>query len=140
MIRPYTDDDLDRCLDVWWEASQVGHAFMPEDFFEAERQLMVNEWFPTLETYVYEVDSQVVGFITLKDDYVGALFVHPDYHGQDVALELMDRAREEKGSLELDVFEANERARRFYEKYGFKLKMIDTHQPTGQPALRLRLD
>ena len=140
MLRPYTQEDLDQCLDVWWEASQVGQSFMPDEFFEGERQLMINEWFPTLDTTVYEVDDRIVGFITLKDHYVGAIFVHPDYHGTGVATELMDHARAEKGWLELHVFEANERARRFYENYGFTLKMIDKHGPTGEPALQLRLD
>ena len=38
VIRPYTADDLDELLDVWYQASLIAHSFLSEEFLTAERQ------------------------------------------------------------------------------------------------------
>jgi putative acetyltransferase len=52
----------------------------------------------------------------------------------------MDHARSSRPYLELDVFERNSGARRFYERYGFVPLGTRVHEPTGEIQLRLRLD
>jgi putative acetyltransferase len=52
----------------------------------------------------------------------------------------MDRARDSRPYLELDVFEANAIGRRFYDAYGFEFVGRHIHQASGQPQLRLRLE
>ncbi len=37
MIRPSADDDLDDVLDVWHLASLEAHAFLSDEFSDAER-------------------------------------------------------------------------------------------------------
>lgn len=140
MIRPYTPDDLDAVLDVWHQASLLAHSFLTEEFFEAERQLIADHWLPAADVSVYESDGDVIGFLALIGNEVGAIFVRPTHHGRGVGRSLMDYARDSRPYLELDVFEANAIGRRFYDAYGFRL--VDRHidETTGQPALRLRLD
>ena len=53
---------------------------------------------------------------------------------------LMDAARCSRSYLELDVFEANEVGRRFYDAYGFEVVERHMNDVVGQPELRLRLD
>ena len=52
----------------------------------------------------------------------------------------MDRARESRSYLELNVFEANSIGRRFYDAYGFVFVGRHANEAAGQPELRLRLD
>lgn len=140
MIRPYLDTDLGQVLDVWYRASLVGHPFLDEAFFENERRMIAEEWLPVAETIVYEYEGGVVGYLALNGNEVGAVFVDPDHHRRGIGRALMDRARELRSSLELEVFEANPVGPAFYFAYGFKLVDRYINEDTGHPALLLRLD
>jgi putative acetyltransferase len=139
MIRAFVKEDLGELLDVWYRASLIAHSFLPEEFFETERRLIADEWLPQSETTVYELNGRVVGFLSLVGNEVGGIFVDPEYQRRGIGRALMDAARGVRDRLELEVFEANEPARRFYEAYGFE--PVDRHinPDTGYPELRLRL-
>ncbi len=138
-IRPYRDDDRDAVLDVWYRASLVAHAFLPEEFFAAERREISERWLPMSVTTVCEIDGKVVGFLSLIGHEVGALFVDPDHQRRGVGTALMDEARARFPVLELGVFEANSTGRRFYDAYGFEVIDRRTNEATGFPELRMRL-
>lgn len=139
IIRPYADTDLDDVLEVWYAASLVGHPFLSDDFLVAERQRLATQWLPASETFVLEEDGRVVGFISMVGHEVGGLFVAPDRQGQGVGRRLLDHVRSSRPVLELSVFEANTRARGFYETYGFVVVGRQTSDAEGQPELHLRL-
>ena len=140
MIRAYQDNDLNELLEVWYSASQVGHPFLDENFFEKERRAIATVYLPNAETWVFEQDDHVVGFISLHDDEVGGLFVDADYHGQGIGRALMDHAARTRDCLKLEVFEKNHVGRRFYAKYGFVQVGQYFHEETGCVMLRLELD
>lgn len=138
-IRSIADGDLEELLDVWHRSSVIAHSFLPPEFFETERRQIAERWIPIAETTVAEVDGRVVGFLSLIGNEVGAVFVDPELQGQGVGRALMDAARATRPFLELNVLEANELGRRFYDAYGFEF--VDRHvgEATGHPELRLRL-
>ena len=138
MIRPYRDTDLSQLLEVWYSASLVGHPFLDRTFFEQERQRIREVYLPEAETWIFEQDDVVVGFIALIGNEVGGLFVDPNYHSQGIGRVLMDHARSMRPILELNVFEDNRVGRAFYERYGFQ--QVDEHMnvKTGLKELRLR--
>jgi putative acetyltransferase len=140
MIREYEEKDLSELLDAWYSASQVGHPFLDEDFFEQERRNIAAFYLPNAETWVYEFDGLVVGFIALMGNEVGAIFVDSRFHGQGIGRALMDKARSFRDVLELDVFKENLVGRKFYEKYGFRQVNEYLHAETGFMQLRLRLN
>lgn len=139
-IRPYRDSDRDALLDVWYRASQVAHSFLSPEFFENERRQIAEDWLPVAETKVYEKDGRLVGFLSLVGNEVGGIFVDPDHQGQGVGRALMDAARDTRPLLELDVFEANEAGRRFYDAYGFEFVDRHVNEASGHTELRLRLE
>ena len=140
MIREYKERDLSEILDVWYSASQIAHLFLTEEFFEQERRDISTIYLPNAETWVYELDEVVIGFIALIGNEVGAIFVDPAFHGQGVGCELMDKASGLRNTLELDVFEENLIGRRFYRRYGFSKVNEYLHEETGYKMLRLRLN
>ena len=140
MIREYEEKDLKELLDVWYLASQVAHPFLDEAFFEQERRDIAKLYMPNSETWVYEINGVVVGFIALNGNEVGGLFVDPDFHRQGIGRALMDQARDTRDVLELDVFKANLVGRKFYEKYGFIQVAEHLHEETGFMQLRLKLE
>jgi putative acetyltransferase len=139
MIREYEDKDLSELLDAWYSASQVAHPFLDEDFFEQERRNIAALYLPNAETWVYELDGVVVGFIALIGNEVGAIFVDAKFHRQGIGRALMDKARSIRDVLELDVFKDNQVGLKFYEKYGFNEVDEHLHAETGFMQLRLKL-
>ena len=139
MIRPYNDADLDEVLDAWYSASLLGHPFLDDAFFERERDNIRKVYLPNAETWVFEQDGVVVGFIALIGNEVGGLFVDADHHGRGIGRALMDHAKSIRDVLGLLVFEDNKLGRAFYEKYGFRRVGEEIHEETGFMQLRLRL-
>lgn len=139
MVRGYEDKDLSQLLDVWYAASQAAHPFLDEAFFKQERRNIAERHLPDAETWVYELDGVVVGFIALIGNEVGAIFVDPRFHGQGIGRALMDEARRTRDVLELDVFKDNPIGRNFYERYGFVQVAEHLHEETGFLLLRLQL-
>ena len=134
VIRPYTDEDLADVLDVWYLASSVSHSFLSDDFFDTERQQIAEQWLPASETSVFEADGRVVGSVSTIGNEVGGVFVTPEYQNRGVGGALMDHVAASRSFLELDVFEANAIARRFYELYGFRVVNQHVNDPSGLPS------
>jgi putative acetyltransferase len=140
MIRAYEETDLEALLDAWYSASQIGHPFLDEAFLTRERKAIATEYLPNTETWVYEQDGVVVGFIALAGNEVGGIFVDADHHGQGIGRALMDHARGLREVLVLDVFNDNQTGLRFYDRYGFRQVGEHLHEETGFMLLRLELD
>ena len=108
VIRKYDPDDFSELFDVWYDAAQLAHPFWPPARFEQERRDISQEFLPTAETWVFESEGHVVGFISMLGNEVGGLFVAPGSHRQGIGRALMDHARASREYLELDVYEAND--------------------------------
>ena len=140
MLRRYIDRDLDDLLEVWYQASVIAHHFMDEEFFAAERVAIQSDHLPIADTWVYEIEGKVVGFVSLLGHNVGAIFVHPAMQRKGIGRSLMDHARSLCGPLQLEVFKANHVGRAFYDQYGFEVVEEYFHDALGQPMLKMRLD
>ena len=140
VIRKYDTDDFGELLDVWYDAAQIAHPFWTRDFLEQERKNISQEFLPIAETWVFEKEGRVVGFIALLGNEVGGIFVAPTRQGQGIGRALMDHARASRDHLELDVFEANKIGKAFYAAYGFAVVGERLDEKTGRQLLRLRLD
>jgi len=138
MIRPYERKDLNELLDVWYSASLVGHPFLDEEFFAEEREKISEVFLPNSETWVFEQDGAVVGFISLIGNEVGAIFVDSKEHGQGIGYALMNHATRLRNVLELDVFRDNIVGKNFYKKFGFSQIDEYLHEETGLMQLRLK--
>lgn len=138
MIRKYEDRDLSELLEVWYQASLLAHPFLDEAFLSQERKKIATLHIPAAETWVFVSEGHLVGFISLFDNEVGAIFVAPAAQGRGIGRALMDHARSMHAELELEVFKANHIGRRFYDRYGFVYMSEGVHEETGQPVLRLR--
>ena len=137
-LRPYDNEDVGAILAAWESAVKVGHPFLTEEFLSQERYNIPNVYLPNTETWVVEVEGELVGFLSLMGSEVGAIFVHSEHHGTGVGRTLMDKARELRGGLELEVFKKNKVGRAFYARYGFTLMEEKHHEESGEVLMRLR--
>lgn len=139
MIRKYLATDCEHVLNIWARASALAHPFLSQDFLELERQNILNVYLPKAETWVWEADEHVVGFISLLENEVGGIFVDPEFQRSGIGRALMDQARALRGELEVEVFERNLLGRAFYAKLGFEVMHQNVHDQTGFEVMRLRL-
>jgi GNAT superfamily N-acetyltransferase len=74
------------------------------------------------EVWVAEDDDAPLGFAALTRDMLSHLYVDPPAQGRGVGHALFERARERRpDGFRFWVFQANERARRFYERHGCRV-------------------
>ena len=125
-------------LNTWERANRLAHPFMTDAFIAQERYNIPNVYMPHAETWIIDQDGHVIGFLALIGNEVGGLFVDPAHHGTGAGFALMNKAKDLRGDLEVEVFKVNTIGRRFYDRYGFTLMHETMHEPTGQPVLRLR--
>lgn len=80
MIRPLEPEDTDTVLEIWLRSSVAAHDFVPRSYWEGKLDEMRTRYLPDSRTFVYQDESaeSVCGFVSLVENYVAALFVHPD--------------------------------------------------------------
>jgi GNAT superfamily N-acetyltransferase len=84
-----------------------------------------NHLIPAGRVTVVIEDDDVVGMMALSDDgtvgWIAQLYLHPRAVGRGIGTKLLERAKTELGSpIRLYTFQASVRARRFYERHGFR--------------------
>ncbi len=90
---------------------------------EAEtRRWMAGEVLPHQLVLVAERAGRAIGFATLHDDWLEQLYLEPEAIGTGAGRALLQAVQELRPEgLSLWVFARNDRARRFYERAGFRL-------------------
>lgn len=120
-IRPRLATD-DPVLGALWERSvRATHDVLPEDDIQRLLPLVRDTYLPmpALDTWVFEDDAGIAGFIATGGHNVEMLFIDPDRRGQGIGRQLLDHARARHDTLTVDVNEQNPQAVGFYLHYGF---------------------
>ncbi|QJQ20658.1 N-acetyltransferase [Pseudomonas sp. SK] len=138
MIRRYQPCDINHILDLWLDASIKAHDFIPEAFWREQLGAMRDHYLPQAENYVIEDEGRVLGFISLHENRIEALFVSPQAQGRGLGRQLLHEAKRLRTALELNVYSANERAIAFYQAGGFLTVAESRNSITGQHELTMR--
>jgi GNAT superfamily N-acetyltransferase len=103
----------------------------------------VRAWFatvvvPKLDTWVIEDEASIVALVVLAPGWVEQLYVDPIRTGGGLGSRLLDLAKQlNPAGLDLWTFQANGRARRFYERHGFvPIAETDGDNEEGAPDIR----
>ena len=138
MIRKHIEQDLEQIMNIWQKSSTLAHPFLKNDFVEKVASDMRNLYIPNSETWVFEENNIVIGFISMIENEIGGLFVLPDNHSKGIGTKLVDFIAKENKVLEVEVFEKNKIGNAFYNKYGFKLIKQYLHEESYNVVLRLQ--
>ena len=99
---------------------------------------MTETYLPNSNTWVYEESNTIVGFISMLENEIGGLFVHPNYHSQGIGTALVEHINQFYKELEVEVFNENKIGKPFYEKYGFEVFKEYIQEGTNQKVLRMK--
>jgi len=138
MIRKHIEKDLEQIMNVWSQSSTMAHPFLNSAFVEKVKSDMKNIYIPNSETWVYENDSEVIGFISMIGNEIGGLFVLPENQSKGIGTKLVNFINEFHNELEVEVFEKNKIGGAFYNKHGFILINEFNHEESGERVLRLK--
>jgi len=137
MIRKREEKDNDEIMNIWYQASSLAHPFLEVDFVEKAKKDLRDVYIPNTDTWVYEENNSVIGFISMIGNEIGGLFVLPNNHFKGIGTRLVNFIKEFHAELEVDVFEKNAIGRAFYEKYGFLQIRRYYHTESNNDILRL---
>lgn len=84
-----------------------------------------------------EESGQVRGFLSMVENHLAALFIHPAHQRSGLGRRLLDSAKALHHTLELNVYRANVKAVGFYRSAGFEVVAEARDAATGQPELTL---
>jgi putative acetyltransferase len=142
-LRAFREADLSALIDVW--AAAWSGTGLPIDF--DARRAWIDDRLRTLRAEGVEIvvgldaSEKLAGFVTIdpKSGYLDQLCVAPAESGKGLASALLDEAkRRAPRVVELDVNEANPRARRFYEREGFSIVRRGVSPHSGLPTLKMQ--
>lgn len=122
-VRPAEATDGDAVARVF-VASRATLTFLPKLHTDEEEAAYIRDLvLPSHEVLVAEREGAVAGFLAMLDgERVEHLYVDPTSFRRGIGRALLERAKERMpGGFRLWVFVRNERARRFYERYGLEL-------------------
>ena len=122
--------DIGAVGDLWKYVYKTEHPSVSDEELVSTYIAMVNECLPNAVAastgYVYEIDDNIVGFITLDPNrtsgnrsYINNLYVGSEYRRREDATELVKQAQKLYDYLYLHVFEDAIPAISLYEKVGF---------------------
>lgn len=131
MIRKLRKTDLDEVAYIWLHTNKKAHDFIAETYWD-EHFEMVKDMFAQAEIYVYEEQGQIKGFVGLDDEYIAGIFVRDKEQSGGIGKQLLDFVKSLKGQLELNVYQKNERAIKFYTREQFEIQDEQTDEATGE--------
>lgn len=121
-IRRGTVDDAAAAADVFITSRRAAFPRIPRSVHTDED---VRAWFASVvmverETWLAELEGRLVGVMVIRGAFIDQLYVRPEAQRRGVGARLLAQAKRGRARLRLYTFEANEPARDFYEKHGFK--------------------
>lgn len=131
MIREYNENDMSAVLDIWLRASIRAHDFVVAEFWEAQVGNMRDIYIPASTTYVYELNSQVLGFYAIYENTLAAIFVSPENQGEGIGKQLISHAKSGRSPLSLSVYKENHASFQFYLSQGFCVVSEQADEHTG---------
>lgn len=129
---------MDQVISIWLAASIKAHDFVDSDFWVSKVKDMREIYIPTAENYVYEVEETIMGFLSLYNNTIAAIFVYPSSQGTGIGKQLIKKAKNVREDLNLTVYKENHRSVAFYEQCGFTIQQEQIDDHSGHPELLMR--
>lgn len=137
MIRNFEKADLDAVMELWLRENIAAHAFIPKEYWE-NNYPEVKRLLPHAELYVFLSGTEIAGFIGLNENHIEGIFVAANQQNKGIGRALLDKVKETRRDLTLQVYRKNTNAIRFYKKNGFIVAGEELDTAVNEPAYLMR--
>jgi len=121
-IRKATEKDGRAVADVYLASFKATYEFPLAHTDDEVRSWIAAVLLCASETWVAEQAGRVIGFVSLGEETIDQLYVAPRHTGHGIGSRFVTLAKQRRPHrLSLWTFQANGRARRFYERHGFRV-------------------
>ena len=121
-IRLNKKKEVSKIIEIWYETSLIAHNFIDKDYWKSQQREMKEKYLPMSETYVISNDNDVVGFVSMVDNYLATLFIDVQHQGEGYGKRLLNFIKGRRENIQLKVYKKNIKAVNFYVKNGFVIK------------------
>lgn len=144
-LRAYRPDDANAVAALWHRAGRAAYPYLPtwQAFGASDARAVFHEAIAAVcEIWLIERDGDVVAFLALQPGYVDRLYVDPALQRSGIGTRLLRHAKSlHPRGLSLHTHQANDAARAFYEKHGFRAVAFGTSPPPeSAPDVAYRWD
>lgn len=139
MIRAYHKSDLNQVISVWHNAIKDSNPSLSDELLDSQKEDIREKYLPVSDVWVYEKGGIIVGFVALKENIVGALFVEPSEQDQGIGTMLLRHVKAVNGSVSFEILKENIRVLDFYRKCGFTPTKEGLCALSGYPTVTMTL-
>lgn len=131
-IRKIASEDIKEVVDLWFQTSVQAHSFISPDYWKENRELMAKQYLPDSESYVAVKNGIIVGFVSMVENYLAAIFVQVNMQGYGIGKMLLSHVKKKRDTIRLKVYKKNSNSIQFYLKHGFIVLSEDTDECTDE--------
>lgn len=131
-IRKLERMDINQVVELWYKASVQAHSFISSEYWLKNKEAMATQYLPASESYIVVDKDKIVGFVSMMDNYLAAIFVQIDRQGHGIGKKLVNYVKEQNKTIQLKVYKRNSSSVQFYTKQGFKILSQNIEKSTNE--------
>ena len=131
MIRKIKEEDLTNVMTIWVKGNFKANSFIEKDYWLEIYNRVKVDFLENFKTYVYVENNEVLGFISINDNEIKAIYVKDQYKGIGIGTKLINYYRDninENAEIYVKVFEKNMNGIIFFSKLQFKNSKIQLNE------------
>ena len=90
MIRKLETNDIDEVMNIWLETNIKAHKFIDKKYWENNYN-EVKKGILNADTYVFEKNNQIMGFVGIIDGYIAGIFVKESMQRNGIGKQLINK-------------------------------------------------
>lgn len=137
-IRKLKREEIPEVVELWYQTSVVAHDFIDPTYWAQHKEVMGHVYLPKTNTIVAVEANRILGFVSMIDDFLAAIFVLPESQGKGVGSSLLKMIKENHSTITLCVFKKNVHSLAFYQHQGFRILSEDIDKPTGESEYTMK--
>src|SRR5699024_10731888 len=107
MIRAYKENDIDILIDIWYKSSLQAHDFIYSGYWESQIEEMKEKYIPMSETHVITNQTKIIGFISIVEGYLAALFIDITYKNNEDEKKLWNFEKSKRNKISWKGYKEN---------------------------------
>ena len=131
MIRKIKEEDLTNVMTIWVKGNFKANYFIEKDYWLEIYNDSKVDFLEKFKTYVYLENDEIIGFISVYNNEIKALYVKEEYRRKGIGTKLINYYRDnisEDVEIFVKVFEKNMNGIIFFSKLQFKNSKIQLNE------------
>ncbi|WP_197092860.1 GNAT family N-acetyltransferase [Labilibaculum euxinus] len=119
-------------MELWYQTSIIAHDFISASYWKKNKDAMASIYLPNSETYVAIEDENIIGFISMVENLLAAIFVDNELQGKGTGKKLLNFIKKRRIKIQLKAYMKNTKTVDFYKSQDFKTISKNKEKETGE--------